>query len=41
MFSRLVKVKNYFYHLGYYEKDKREGSRYETNYKDAGWEKNL
>ena len=31
--------KNYFYHLGYYEKDKREGSRYETNYKDAGWEK--
>lgn len=31
--------KNYFYHLGYYEKDKREGSRYETNYKDAGWDK--
>lgn len=32
-------AKNYYYHLGYYEKDKRDGERYESNYADAGWEK--
>ena len=30
--------KNYFYHLGYYEKDKRDGERYLDNYVEAGWE---
>lgn len=30
--------KNYFYHLGYYEKDKRDGERYLDNYTEAGWE---
>lgn len=32
-------TKNYYYHLGYYEKDKRDGERYESNYAEAGWEK--
>lgn len=32
-------TRNYYYHLGYYEKDKRDGERYESNYADAGWEK--
>lgn len=30
--------KNYYYHLGYYEKDKRDGDHYLDNYLDAGWE---
>lgn len=30
---------NYYYHLGYYEKDKRDGDRYTFNYEEAGWEK--
>lgn len=30
--------KNYYYHLGYYEKDKRDGDRYVDNYLEAGWE---
>ena len=29
---------NYYYHLGYYEKDKRDGGRYLDNYVAAGWE---
>ncbi|MEG2610519.1 MAG: DUF2812 domain-containing protein [Bacilli bacterium] len=29
---------NYYYHLGYYEKDKRDGENYLDNYTDAGWE---
>lgn len=29
---------NYYYHLGYYEKDKRDGVRYLDNYVAAGWE---
>ena len=32
-------AKNYYYHLGYYEKDKRDGDRYTFNYEAAGWEK--
>lgn len=35
---RTGETKNYFYHLGYYEKDKRDGERYAANYADAGWE---
>ena len=35
---RTGETKNYFYHLGYYEKDKRDGERYTSNYADAGWE---
>ena len=31
--------KNFYYHLGYYEKDKKDGDRYVDNYLDAGWEK--
>lgn len=31
-------TKNYFYHLSYYEKDKRDSERYLQNYEDAGWE---
>ncbi|MGX8850970.1 DUF2812 domain-containing protein [Amedibacillus sp. YH-ame10] len=30
--------KNYYYHLGYYEKDKKDGDRYVDNYLEAGWE---
>lgn len=29
--------RNYAYHLGYYEKDKRNGERYLSNYEEAGW----
>lgn len=29
---------NYVYHLGYYEKDKRDGEGYLQNFADAGWE---
>lgn len=29
---------NYFYHLGYYEKDKHDPQRYVENYREAGWE---
>lgn len=31
-------VKNYYYHLSYYEKDKRDSERYLQNYEEAGWE---
>lgn len=31
-------AKNYYYHLGYYEKDIRDPQQYVENYKDAGWE---
>lgn len=30
--------KNYYYHLGYYEVDKRDGERYVDNYVEAGWD---
>lgn len=30
-------AKNYYYHIGYYEKDKRDGERYQLNYEHAGW----
>lgn len=29
---------NYYYHLSYYEKDKRDGERTIDNYENAGWE---
>lgn len=29
---------NYYYHLGYYENDKRDGKRYIDNYTEAGWD---
>lgn len=28
---------NYYYHLSYYEKDKRDSERYLKNYEEAGW----
>ncbi len=30
--------KDYYYHLGYYEKDLRDEEQYVKNYADAGWE---
>ena len=30
--------KNYYYHLGYYEKDIRDPDQYVENYKEAGWD---
>lgn len=30
--------KNYYYHLGYYEVDKRDSKRYIHNYLEAGWD---
>lgn len=30
--------KNYYYHLGYYEKDIRDPEQYVENYKEAGWD---
>jgi hypothetical protein len=30
--------RNYYYHLGYYEKDIRDPDQYVENYKAAGWE---
>lgn len=36
---RTGEAHNYYYHLGYYEKDKRDGDRYTFNYEEAGWEK--
>lgn len=34
----LGEVKNYYYHLGYYEHGLRDGDRYLDNFKEAGWE---
>lgn len=34
----LGEVKNYYYHLGYYEHGLRDGDRYVENFKEAGWE---
>lgn len=30
-------ARNYYYHLSYYEKDKRDSERYLSNYEEAGW----
>ena len=33
----LGEVKNYYYHLGYYEHGLRDNDRYISNFKEAGW----
>lgn len=37
-YFELGEVKNYFYHLGYYEHGVRDEDRYVSNFKDAGWD---
>lgn len=37
-FFKQGEATNYFYHLGYHEKDKLDGTRYLDNYAEAGWE---
>ncbi len=37
-YFELGEVKNYYYHLGYYEHGLRDENRYVNNYKEAGWE---
>lgn len=37
-FFKQGEATNYFYHLGYHEKDKHDGTRYLDNYADAGWD---
>ncbi len=37
-YFELGEVKNYYYHLGYYEHGLRDEDRYVNNYREAGWE---
>ena len=37
-YFELGTVKNYYYHLGYYEHGVRDEDRYVSNFKDAGWD---